>query len=89
MGLVSTAVGWLRRLVRPPTQAVPRSWLRCPICDRELVGPYPSGTIVAGMGLGEAMAPNRSELIAKCPVHGHRPFNDPDVRPPFKQVSGD
>ncbi|HEV2127850.1 MAG TPA: hypothetical protein VGR22_04440 [Thermomicrobiales bacterium] len=30
-------------------------------------------------------SPSPEELIAKCPVHGHRPYNDPDKRPPFRQ----
>jgi hypothetical protein len=77
----------LRWLTGPTTQRVPRSWLHCPICDRELVGPYPSGSIVGRSAGPLVIEPGREELIAKCPVHGHRPYNDPDRRPPFRQVS--
>ena len=30
-------------------------------------------------------SPSHEELIAKCPVHGRRPYNDPEKRPPFRQ----
>lgn len=54
---------------------VPRTWLHCPICDLDLVGPYPPGAIVAGPAGPGSLAPAREELVAKCPVHGHAPFN--------------
>ena len=42
-----------------------------------------------GMG-GRAVAePARAELVAKCPVHGHRPYNDPDHPPPYRQLAYD
>lgn len=31
----------------------------------------------------------RGELIAKCPVHGKRPYNDPDARPQLRQLAYD
>jgi hypothetical protein len=88
VGFLRMGLSWLRRLGEPLPQVVPRSWLHCPICDRELVGPYPSGAILSGPhGLGDAMEPSRQELVAKCPDHGRRPYNDPDRKPPFRQVS--
>ena len=30
-------------------------------------------------------SPSHEELIAKCAVHGRRPYNDPEKRPPFRQ----
>jgi hypothetical protein len=77
----------LRWLTGPRTQHVPRSWLHCPICDSELVGPYPSGSVIARSPGPSVIEPGREELIAKCPVHDHRPYNDPDRHPPFRQVS--
>lgn len=84
---------WLRALsvnVPIPAERVPRTWTRCPICDERLVGPWPAGYIgTDGMG-GRAVAePARAELVAKCPVHGHRPYNDPDHPPPYRQLAYD
>jgi hypothetical protein len=60
---------------------VPRAWLHCPICDRELVGPYAAGLPVGGPAGPVWIEPTRDELIAKCPAHGRRPFNDPTRHP--------
>jgi hypothetical protein len=80
-------VNWIRKVVRwslgPSVVRVPRFWLHCPICDRELVGPYAPGMIVPQPAGPIFEPPSRAELIAKCPVHGHRPFNDPDPRPRY------
>lgn len=41
-------------------------------------------------GAGPASAkPMRGELIAKCPVHGKRPYNDPDQKPSLRQLAYD
>jgi len=58
-------------------EAGPRAWRHCPICDRELAGPYPSGLNVAGPAGPTVLEPAQDELIAKCPVHGHAPYNSP------------
>src|SRR4051794_27362656 len=47
----------------------------CPICGAELVGPYPAGGTVRESGGLTYLAPTREELIAKCPTHGHAPYN--------------
>jgi hypothetical protein len=36
-----------------------------------------------------SIAPTRSELLAKCPVHGHLPYNDPSKAPPWRRVAMD
>ena len=36
-----------------------------------------------------SLPPNRAELVAKCPVHGRHPYNDPDRRPPSDWVPDD
>jgi hypothetical protein len=66
----------LKRLWGPRAIVVPRAWLHCPICDRDLVGPYPPGSFVSNSPGPEWLAPNRDELVAKCPVHGRAPFNE-------------
>jgi hypothetical protein len=77
----------VRWLFSPPAQRVPRGWLHCPICDRELVGPYPAGTIFpVGTAEPNILDPNRDELVAKCPVHGHLPYNDATKRPPVRRI---
>lgn len=89
--------GWWRRLRDAlsyesliPVERVPRRWTRCPICDERLVGPWPAGYIGSnGMGGRGVIEPAREELVAKCPVHGHRPYNDPDRRPPYRQLAYD
>lgn len=40
------------------------------------MGPYPPGSFVSGSPGPERLAPNRDELVAKCPVHGKAPFNE-------------
>lgn len=83
---------WLRRasyIVAAPVQRVPRAWTRCPICDERLVGPWPAGFIGRGSGGRDVIEPAREELVAKCPVHGHLPYNDPDRSPPFRQLAYD
>lgn len=53
----------------------PAAWLHCPICGAKLVGP-PAGR----MGYDPIrvwIAPNRAELVAKCPNHGRPPYNTP------------
>ena len=88
--------GWWRRLRAAlsydaliPVERVPRRWVHCPICDARLVGPYPAGFIGRGYGGREVIEPAREELIAKCPVHGERPYNDPDRLPPYRQLAYD
>lgn len=80
----------LSYVVAAPVERVPRAWTRCPICDERLVGPWPAGYIGSnGMG-GRAVAdPARDELAAKCPVHGKRPYSDPDRPPPYRQLAYD
>jgi hypothetical protein len=81
--LISPTSG--RRRVR-----VPREWVRCPICDRRLVGPYNPGGHGTTVRFGViSTPPNRAELVAKCPVHGHRPYNDPNRSPLTEWVSAD
>jgi hypothetical protein len=63
--------------------------LYCPICDRALVGPYPAGAIIGGAGNRSVIEPTRAELIAKCPTHGHRPYNDPTKSPSIRYVADD
>lgn len=53
----------------------PRFWLHCPICDARLDGPY-----LTGFRVGEGYRPNREELVAACPEHGHPPYNVPTKR---------
>lgn len=78
----------LTRPVERPVQRAPRSWVRCPICDRRLVGPYAAGYIGQVYGGRDVIEPSRAELVAKCPVHGKRPYNDPDV-PQARQLAYD
>jgi hypothetical protein len=84
---------WLRsrvaRLLRRDPERVPRWWLHCPICDAELVGPWHGGMRASGAPTVWLMdlPPTREELIAKCPTHGHRPYNDPDRRPSWPRTS--
>lgn len=85
VAVVSALLSVLRRVFEPPPQRVPEAWIRCPVCGRDLVGPYPVGAIVPGPAGPFVDSPSPEELIAKCPVHGHRPYNDPDKRPPFRQ----
>ena len=85
VAVVSALLSVLRRVFEPPAQRVPKAWIHCPVCGRDLVGPYPVGAIVPGPAGPFVDSPSREELIAKCPVHGHRPYNDPDKRPPFRQ----
>ncbi len=88
--------GWWRRLrdslsyvVASPVERVPRRWTRCPICDERLVGPWPAGYIGRGGGGRDVIEPAREELVAKCPVHGKRPYNDPERLPPYRQLAYD
>lgn len=85
VAVVSALLSVLRRVFEPPAQRVPEAWIHCPVCGRDLVGPYSVGAIVPGPAGPFVDSPSREELIAKCPVHGHRPYNDPDKRPPFRQ----
>ncbi len=78
-------VSAIRRLVQPPVEQVLQSWLHCPICDAELVGPYPAGAWVARSPGPTRLDPTRAELIAKCPVHGHAPYNDASKQPPIRR----
>jgi len=57
-------VGWSPQ----PSQ---ERWTHCPICGSTLVGPYRAG----GHAKGLPLEPPRAELIAKCPVRGHAPYN--------------
>jgi hypothetical protein len=79
----------VRLLTRRRAEVVPRAWLHCPICDAELQGPWHAGTLRYGpMSLGRrSIAPSNAELVAKCPTHGHLPFNDPDKKPPWQRVA--
>lgn len=88
--------GWWRRLrdspsyvVASPVERVPRRWTRCPICDERLVGPWPAGYIGRVGGGRDVIEPAREELVAKCPVHGKRPYNDPNRLPPYRQLAYD
>jgi hypothetical protein len=36
-----------------------------------------------------SLPPNRAELIAKCPVHGRRPYNDSDREPSAEWIPDD
>ncbi|HEV8296566.1 MAG TPA: hypothetical protein VGQ20_04695 [Acidimicrobiales bacterium] len=83
--------GWLgSRGERRPRYKVPRAWVHCPICDRKLVGPYNPGGHGMTFRLGViSTPPNRHELIAKCPVHGRRPYNDPERKPATDWVGDD
>jgi len=66
----------LRWLWSPRSIDTPRSWQHCPICDRELVGGAGGGGPIAGpAGVGDWIPPAKEELIARCPTHGHPPFN--------------
>ncbi|MBL8775168.1 MAG: hypothetical protein JNK12_04530 [Acidimicrobiales bacterium] len=56
-------------------ERAPRAWLHCPICDARLDGPY-----LTGHRAGTRYRPNRDELVAACPVHGHPPYNVPTER---------
>jgi hypothetical protein len=58
-----------------PTQPTPpRANARCPLCDRPVVA---GGLTTYTSRLGIMFAPRtRQELIAACPVHGHRSVND-------------
>lgn len=90
VALVSQAKRLLGWLVSPPVERVPRWWLHCPICDEQLVGPYPAGTIVpVGQGGLSFLDPTREELIAKCPAHGHLPYNDPTKKPTTRRAPTD
>ena len=69
---------------------VPRWWLHCPICDAELVGPWAAGAawVPGPMRLtAQEVPPRREELVAKCPVHGHRPYNDPSQKPRYRRIA--
>jgi hypothetical protein len=82
---------WLRTpMSRRRTVKVPREWVHCPICDRELVGPYNPGGHGVSIRFGAiSTPPGRAELIAKCPEHGRRPYNDPDRLPPVNWIAED
>ena len=83
---------WLRALAHNypiPVERVPRRWVHCPICDERLVGPWPAGFVGGGAGGRDVIEPAREELIAKCPVHGKRPYNDPDRPPSYRQLAFD
>jgi hypothetical protein len=85
----------VRWFVSPPPgrrqEKVPRWWVHCPVCDRPLVGPYHPGghgtTLLRGGAI--SLPPNRAELVAKCPVHGRRPYNDPDRKPASDWIADD
>lgn len=89
-GVSAFARAWdrLKPILGPRAQRVPRRWLHCPICDAELVGPFNVG-LIDRYATGLVREPTREELVAKCPVHGRRPFNDPDREPPFRQIPQD
>jgi hypothetical protein len=81
---------WWRSLWHTRVEYVPRWWLHCPICDRELVGPFHAGVNNLHSGVGAGLGdPNRQELIAKCPVHGQMPYNDPTKKPPWPRRAYD
>jgi hypothetical protein len=57
-----------------PTPTPRRANGRCPLCDRPVVAGGPT-TYTSRLGI--MFAPRtRRELIAACPVHGHRSDND-------------
>jgi hypothetical protein len=87
VSVVSQVGNAIRWIFSPAAERVPRSWLHCPICDRELVGPYPAGTVFPiGTAGPNVLDPNREELIARCPVHGHMPYNDAIKRPRVRRL---
>jgi hypothetical protein len=71
-----------------PVERVSRRWVHCPICDSELVGPYPAGQLGYGPQ-SLTFEPLHEELVAKCPVHGHRPYNDPTQHPRIRRIAKD
>ncbi len=73
-------------VLRPPVERVPRSWLHCPVCDQELVGPYPAGARTTAQMGTDSLAPSRAELIAKCPTHGKVPYNVPAGGPELRRA---
>ena len=77
----------LRWLGSGAVETVPRWWLRCPICDRELVGPWNAGVRASSPPKFPAASPTRDELIAKCPVHGHAPYNDATKKPSVRRIA--
>jgi hypothetical protein len=51
---------------------------RCPVCGRPVVGKVGS-TLGRGTMIGPIhFEPNEAELVARCPLHGWGPWNDPD-----------
>jgi hypothetical protein len=79
-----------RRLSGGAVETVPRWWLHCPICDRELVGPWNAG-VQASMPTRVPVftPPTRQELIAKCPAHGALPYNDATRNPSVRREASD
>ena len=57
------------------------------LSDSEVVGPYPAGTMVARSPGPSRLNPIREELVAKCPVHGRLPFNDPTKKPSVRRIA--
>jgi hypothetical protein len=52
----------------------------CPLCGSQLAGPYRAGGWARLSGAPFYIEPSREELIAKCPTHGHAPYNTSDGR---------
>jgi hypothetical protein len=69
---------WLRRMwksawrTRPPEQWHQGAYRR-PTCGHELPATRPGPPSPLGP---RWLPPTRAELIAKCPLHGHSPYND-------------
>lgn len=68
-------------------ETVPRWWLRCPTCDAELVGPWNAGVGSSSPPRFPAAPPTSAELVAKCPMHGHAPYNDASKKPSVRRIA--
>jgi hypothetical protein len=61
---------WVRR-----GSSTPPHEFRCPKCGAAVVGEPGYGDGVRGQRFWTA--PNDAELVARCPTHGHPPWNVP------------
>ena len=62
---------------RSGSQKLPTPY-RCPLCGAVVAG-EPGDRVVVPMGWARGTwytPPNLAELIARCPEHGHSPYND-------------
>ncbi len=65
VAVVSALLSVLRRFLEPPAQRVPGAWIHCPVCGRDLAGPYPVGAIVPGPAGPFVDSPSHEELIER------------------------